>query len=473
MDEVEGLKGGNEVYQQSILGTIENLKNTPPHTALDVPSSSTASGYYTGTNQSNCSNRQVGPIKIYDEMRSHTSHRISPIEEDAATPTPQNMARSAPVDTPPLLQSGPPMTANSMGNASTKTDKAGGNKRESNSSIFPKISRWSETTTSSGVRGFLRKGKPGKESEASMSNSEFDFWAESGHAGQQPDQFGETPGPAETVLSPAPPSSRGTDAPAHKASIRSSLEVKHPQPKQVYRHQFEQQAQQFINMEPSYNNTNTSLARYAGSQDGITMPTSPTSEGYTASMADSQLPARPPKILEEYEGDSSPTPLKEKKSKERNKDKTHRKDRTPKEGAELKDKETRRRERQERRERRERREREKENGGDRSHRSSKSKLTEETGAYLASDVDQVRPLFHKQSEFQTLPVAAGTAAMQYDDYNSYTDYDDYRSSEGGQSRDGQKKHGYGSHEEENDEEKSHVSSYNTNYNEGGSRVWFR
>jgi len=115
-------------------------------------------------------------------------------------------------------------------------------------------------------------------------------------------------------------------------------------------------------------------------------PMSPMSDGYTNSMADSNIHSqRPAKILEEYEATPSPVsgPLKEKRSKERNKDRSHRKDRARDREGEPKDKETRRRERLERKERH--REREKENGGERSNRSSRTKLKEIGGEYLEAD----------------------------------------------------------------------------------------
>ncbi|KAF8461930.1 hypothetical protein BDZ91DRAFT_797693 [Kalaharituber pfeilii] len=437
LDEVEGLKGGNEFYQQSILGTIENLKNTPPHTGQTgvdpAPSSTANSGYYTGTGPSagtsNGPSRQTSGMRIYDEIRNHTNHRISPIEENGPTP-PAPQSRSIQLmDTP---QPAAPPTANSSGNTPTKPNDKPEKKRESNSSsIFPKISRWSETTTSSGMRGLLRKTKVGKESEASMSNSDFDFWAESGQAGNQPGALVDSPGGQDLQSPGLPPSSRGTDAPVNQATIRSSLEVKHPQPKPVYRHQLEQQAQQFINMDPAFNHSSPSLVRFAGQTEANGNPMSPMSDGYTNSVTDSNLPsARPPKILEEYEGTPSPGPLKEKKSKERNKDRTHRKDREKDRDGEVKDKEARRRERMERRERRERRDREKEkeNGGERSHRSSRSKLKEAStgGEYLDTDfgrseVDQVRPLFYQQSsDFEE---QGGQGGEEFDDEAESPVYD--------------------------------------------------
>lgn len=409
LEEVEGLRDEKSlIYQQGILGAIERVKNTP---RLDPPSSSAAnSGYYTGTVPSAGGSvgpsRQASGIKVYDEMKNHTNHRISPIEENGPASV---QSRSLPLENSLPQISAPPASNHipSSGTTPTKATEKGGMKRESNtSSIFPKISRWSETTTSSGVRGFLRKGKAGKESEASQSNSEFDFWAESGHPGHQPDQFAPTPR-GDDLQSPAlPPSSRGTDAPVNQATIRSSLEVKHPQPKMVYRHQLEQKAQQLLSMDPVLNQSNPSLVPSLNEKD-LNFPVSPISDGYTNSMADSSLPpARPPKILEEYEGTPSPVPgpLKEKKSKERNKDRSHRKEREKDRDIEPRDKETRRRER---REKKERREREKENGGERSQRSSKAKLKEVPGEYIeaefgGSELDQVRPLFshHRSVESQ-------------------------------------------------------------------------
>ncbi|RPB27853.1 hypothetical protein L211DRAFT_845855 [Terfezia boudieri ATCC MYA-4762] len=518
LDEVEGLRDDKALmsqYQQSILGTIECIKPTPPHTALDPPSSSTAnSGYYTGTGPSVVGSaggpsRQASGIKVFDEVRNHTNHRISPIEEHGPSPV---HTRGLPIESPPQQISAPP-TANlninitSSGTTPTKIiEKAGGKRESNNSSIFPKISRWSETTASSGVRGFLRKGKAGKESEASMSNSEFDFWAESGQNGHQPDQFVDSPRGHDLQSPGLPPSSRGTDAPVNQATIRSSLEVKHPQPKTVYRHKLEQQAQELLNMNPDMNHSSPSLVR-SFDDKGVNAPMSPMSDGYTNSMAASDVPpARPPKILEEYEGTPSPVsgPLKEKKSKERNRDRAHRKDREKDRDAEYKDKETRRRERQEKRERRERREREKENGGEKSQRSSKSKLKEVGGEYLETDfrseLDQVRPLFsHYQSMESEVSLEASELQLQSqvqtpvsenwergkrkkyykgtgnnDNCNLAADYDDYRS-DGVQSRDeifGKRNILGGDYGSGSGSGGENWVEHN-NHNDTSDRVWFR
>lgn len=506
LDEVEGLRDDKALmsqYQQSILGTIEGIKPS----VLDPPSSSAAnSGYYTATGPSvggsaGGPSRQASGMKVYDEMRNHTNHRISPIDENVPT----IQSRGLPIDSPPQQISAPPTAINITSGGTTPVkaiEKAGGKRESNNSSIFPKISRWSETTTSSGIRGgFFRKGKAGKESEASMSNSEFDFWAESGQNGQHPEQFQDGHG-AQDLQSPGlPPSSRGTDAPVNQATIRSSLEVKHPQPKTVYRHKLEQQAQELLNMNPDLNHSNPSLVRSFDEKSGA--PMSPMSDGYTNSMAASDLaPARPPKILEEYEGTPTPVsgPLKERKSKERNKDRTHRKERGEKDrDVGDKDKETRRRERQERKERRERKEREKENGGERSHRSSRSKL-KEGGEYLEpdfrSELDQVRPLFSHsqpmesevsleaselqlQSQVQT-PVSEkwerGTRKKHYRGHNDENvnlggDYDDTRS-DGGQSRD--EIFGKGKRNSAGGGSGSGGENWTEyNHNDAGNRVWFR
>jgi len=497
-------------YQQSILGTIEGIKPTPPHTALDPPSSSTAnSGYYTGTGPSVVGSaggpsRQPSGIKVFDEVKNHTNHRISPIEEHGPSPV---QTRGLPIENPPQQISAPPTTnLNVTSNGATPTkvaEKVGGKRESNNSSIFPKISRWSETTTSSGVRGFLRKGKAGKESEASMSNSEFDFWAESGQNGHQQDQFVDSPGGQDLQSPGLPPSSRGTDVPVNQATIRSSLEVKHPQPKTVYRHKLEQQAQELLNMNPDMNHSNPSLVRSFDDKSGNT-PMSPLSDGYANSIAASDLPlAKPPKILEEDEGTPSPVlgPLKEKRSKERNKDRTNRKDREKDRDAEYKDKETRRRERKERRERRER---EKENGGERSHRSSKSKLKEVGGEYLEaefrSELDQVRPLFsHHQSMESEVSLEAPELQLQSqmqtpasgnwergkrkkhykgagnsDNGNLATDYDDYRLG-GAQSRDeifGKRNSTGGGYGSGGTSEGENWVEYH-NHNDASNRVWFR
>jgi hypothetical protein len=245
--DVEGLKGGQEFYQQSLmqsqsLGTFDafkspgNTETTGTETGGPANSSGANSGYYSGV-----PSQPSATARIYQDERPRQSTRISPIEEDAVHRTPPREVRggSLPSNTP-LETRGPP-TASS--NHNTPTKSAEKNKRESgSSSIFPKISRWSETTASSTVRGFLKKKNHAGEL-SDESRSDLNFW-ETSMKNIQPEPLSPY-SEGQRAMSPIPPSSRGTDAPINHSN-RRSLEVHAPQPRLPYNHQLEAQAQQLM-----------------------------------------------------------------------------------------------------------------------------------------------------------------------------------------------------------------------------------
>ncbi|CAZ80404.1 unnamed protein product [Tuber melanosporum] len=238
LGEVEGLKGGQNFYQQSLLqsqsmGTFDAMKSVTEGQDTNPNSSGGNSGYCSGA-----PSKQPSSSRIYQDERPHQPTRISPIEEDTALRTPpRSRGGSIPLETPPDARA--PPTAFSNENTPTKSEKH--QKRESNSSsLNPKNkSRWSETTASSGFRAMFGRGNRGE------SRSDVDLYDPSIPKDmQQGSAYSEEP--AERAHSPhPPPSSRDTDAPINHSN-RRSLEVHHPQPRIPYNHQLEAQAQQLL-----------------------------------------------------------------------------------------------------------------------------------------------------------------------------------------------------------------------------------
>ena len=262
--------------------------------------------------------------KPYDP---HQPAAISPIQEDTVPETSPRADRGEPLaldTTPPN-----PKFTSSLGNTPTKSEKHV--KRESgNSSIFPRISRWSETTASTGLKNFLTKGKPqqggGVGSEPTSSPTAFNFW-ETGTAGGAHGDLHQSPfdSDGQRTGSPlVPPSLRDTDATVNQSN-RISLDIQHPRPRVTYNHQLEQQAQQltaeggFIPSSPQ-NPSVSSLGNYpplgpGGFQNGKLL--SPLAQDayaqHQAQMANAAAPPppRPPKVAEDgggggsHDGDSS------------------------------------------------------------------------------------------------------------------------------------------------------------------------
>lgn len=262
--------------------------------------------------------------KPYDP---HQPPAISPIQEDAV---PESLPRGEPLaldTTPPN-----PKFAGSLGNTPTKSSEKHVKRESGNSSIFPRISRWSETTASSGLKNFLSKSKPqqggGAGSEPTSPPTAFNFW-ETGTAGGAHGDLHQSPfdSDGQRTGSPlVPPSLRDTDATVNQSN-RISLDIQHPRPRVTYNHQLEQQAQQltaeggFIPSSPQ-NPSVSSLGNYpplgpGGFQNGKLL--SPLAQDayaqHQAQMANAAPPPpRPPKVVEDggvgggegsHDGDSS------------------------------------------------------------------------------------------------------------------------------------------------------------------------
>ncbi|EHK96370.1 hypothetical protein M7I_7930 [Glarea lozoyensis 74030] len=195
------------------------------------------------------------------------------------TPTQEShRGSSAPLGTPPQQNVAPA----SLSNENTpRTDKSKKHKSSSSSGWIPKVSRWSETTTSTLFRGFRSSGRSsGKkgdeqfEEQPSRSGSDSGDYAEktghdpygddklhSGFSQEQVQQYDENESPS--LLPP--------EDPKYKAH-RNSLNLQHPQPRPGPTHRYQ-----------------TALEYQAPFYD---QPMSPTSLDWGSSTSVNRLPAQ-------------------------------------------------------------------------------------------------------------------------------------------------------------------------------------
>lgn len=237
-----------------------------------------------------------------DNRFDNNEHLLTPVRENLR-------GGSAPLGTPPQQTVAPA----SLSNENTpRTDKSKKHKSSSSSGWIPKVSRWSETTTSTILRGFRSSG--GRSSGRKEDNQFADPRSRSGSdLGEYPDhdpydgEMPNSPGYLQENENPAdllPP-----EDPKYKAH-RNSLLLQHPQPRQGPTHRYqtalESQAHHFDTpLSPaSANWSQTSLNRlppqqtnrYSGDTN-LTAPLTPASEeGYSnMSPSNQQAPVRPPK----------------------------------------------------------------------------------------------------------------------------------------------------------------------------------
>ncbi|KAL8949819.1 MAG: hypothetical protein Q9222_004106 [Ikaeria aurantiellina] len=240
--------------------------------------------------------------------------------EELLTPTREyTRAESAPLATPPQARA--PTGANSNENTPrTGTDKSRKHK-SSSSSFFPKISRWSKTTTSStgdNVRSSRHQPRP--LSEASRSGSDVQYNGNDHYDPQGEDRLRSNDSLANDPMgqearprSPLVPSTVSED-PKYQAH-RNSLNLQHPQPRpgptHRYQTQLESRAHDFgspISPTSDTWGSNPSLARFApvgpgNRHSGNAGYLSPISDagGSEASASTSHTPAppRPPKVRDD------------------------------------------------------------------------------------------------------------------------------------------------------------------------------
>ena len=352
LGDVEGLKAAQELprpggVQTSSMNSYDNLRTLPegyePEGQAGTGSPHpTGSGYF-----SNPSTRQPSAMRGMDG-RKVSEHRISTVpegdedfdggvgrvenEDDLLTPTRQSprlqveeqvtprrdttRGTSVPLETPPQTQ---PASGSRTAENTPRTDK--GRKHKSNSSsIFPKISRWSETTASTVARQFRGNGRRAKDVEPpSRSGSEVESWGElPSHEVQGGDRLPyaysreQTPtGHDARPASPLIPQDTQDD-PKYQVH-RNSLNLQHPQPRPGptyrYQNQLESQIDNYgytpsISSDAGLSSQNAnrysvgSGQRYSGT--GVNL--SPISYGgYSGGSAADQTapPPRPPKIPDE------------------------------------------------------------------------------------------------------------------------------------------------------------------------------
>lgn len=233
-------------------------------------------------------------------------------DERLQTPT-QDFPRgaSAPLDTPP--QQNIPQA--SLSNENTpRTDKSKKHKSSSSSGWIPKVSRWSETTASTVLRGFRSSGRSSGRKEEytppSRSGSDLGNYPEHDQFEQDKLHSGFSEEQMQHYDENEPPSLLPPEDPKYKAH-RNSLNLQHPQPRPGPTHRYqtalESQAPFFdqptspksldwgsstsVNRLPAQQ-TN----RYSTGTNNTAGNLSPISDGgYSNASASNQAPARPPK----------------------------------------------------------------------------------------------------------------------------------------------------------------------------------
>jgi hypothetical protein len=212
---------------------------------------------------------------------------------------------SVPLGTPPQHL---PVTNTSLSNENTpRTDKSKKHKSSSSSGWIPKVSRWSETTTSSILKGFRNSGRnSGRKENDQFAEPLSRSGSDLGNYTDHHDPYGDDK--LDTGYSPEhfqqydeaePRSLLPPEDPKYKAH-RNSLNLQHPQPRPGPTHRYqtalESQASNFdAPMSPKSLDfgSQLSLNRLPPQQQNRYSNTSPVSDG--AYSHGSQAPARPPK----------------------------------------------------------------------------------------------------------------------------------------------------------------------------------
>ena len=338
LDNVEGLKAGQDVQPRIGLSrgnsynSEENVRGVaqdgyePEGQAgtsstgnqsgsLSIPPSGHSSGFRGYNGRRGSQNRVSTVLEGDEELETHEQHLLAnqfENNEQLLTPT-RELPRggSAPLETPPMANV-PLGTQSNEHTPKTTTDKSQSRKhKSSSSSFFPKISRWSKTTASSGNDNARNNGRRDQAlSEASRSGSELNYNSNGHYDPHGDDRLRSN----ESLEEDRPPSplipSQVSEKPAYHAH-RDSLNLQHPQPRQGptgrYQHHLESQAQTFGSpISPSSDQwgSNPILSRFtagAGNRhSGGAGNLSPISDaGYSEVSERSNAPARPPKIKDD------------------------------------------------------------------------------------------------------------------------------------------------------------------------------
>ncbi|KAI9719079.1 MAG: hypothetical protein M1812_003709 [Candelaria pacifica] len=339
LGEVEGLKAAQELRpngtQPTSLNSYDNLRTVPegyePEGHAGTSSTTNQSGYF-----SNPPSRQTSGMRGYEGRRA-SDHRISTVvegdeelvaqeqqspnrrsyqDEPLLTPTQEvHRGGSVPLNTPPQAY----VPTGAQSNEHTPRTEKNRKHKSNSSSIFPKISRWSETTASSVAKNFRNSGRKEKaQSEASRSGSDMNYYGDEHYDPQGDDRIRSTYSldqdqrPGEN-RSPSPLIPQGMQEDPKYQAHRNSLLLQHPQPRpgptHRYQHHLESQAQNYGSpMSPTSDQwgSNPSLVRFptgAGNRhSGGAGNLSPISDGgYSEVSAAKQTsaPPRPPKVPDE------------------------------------------------------------------------------------------------------------------------------------------------------------------------------
>lgn len=252
--------------------------------------------------QNRISTVMEGDEELDTPDQNASNHRIDN-DQEALTPTREFLrSGSVPLGTPPQVHI-PTGAQSNEHTPKTGTDRSRRH-RSSNSSFFPKISRWSKTTASSvgeNLKGAGRRERP--LSEASRSGSEGHYQAHNHYDAQGGDRLRSNDSlerevfvQADRPASPLIPS-QVSEKPKYQAQ-RDSLNLQHPQPRMPghrYHHQLESQAHNFGSpISPSSDQwgSNPSLARFppgvGNRQSGGAGNLSPISDAYSDISASEQ-----------------------------------------------------------------------------------------------------------------------------------------------------------------------------------------
>jgi hypothetical protein len=231
--------------------------------------------------------------------------------QELLTPTRENIrGSSAPLGTPPPQVA--PLSYSNENTPRTATDKSKRHKSSSSSGWIPKVSRWSETTASTVLKGFRSSGRSSGRKDDQFTDPQSRSGSDLGNYGEH-DPYGDD----RLQYSPdrqqeeneIPSSLLPPEDPKYKAH-RNSLNLQHPQPRPGPTHRYqtalESQAHSFdAPMSPaSANWSQTSLNRlpvpqtnrYSGGTNNTGNMSPPMSDGpYSPGATTTQPPARPPK----------------------------------------------------------------------------------------------------------------------------------------------------------------------------------
>ena len=349
LGEVEGLKagqgirpGGGDARAES-LDSYNNMRAAGPDGYEPEGQAGTGStgqsGYF-----SNPPSREASAMRNRDSRRGSQNRVSTVLEADEEpdlleqkafqtendqllTPTKENgRVGSVPLGTPPQSQI-PIGTQSNEHTPKTGTDKSRKHK-SSNSSFFPKISRWSRTTASSvgdNFRNSMDRRQQRPFSEASRSGEDLQQYETNDHYDHHGDDRLRSNDSLENdqvtrdiAQETRPPSplipSHVSEDPKYQAH-RNSLNLQHPQPRpgptHRFQHHLESEAQNFGSRSPISPTSDTfgsdpTLARYVpgvtNRYSGLAGNLAPISDGgysETSEAEQAAAPPRPPKVKDD------------------------------------------------------------------------------------------------------------------------------------------------------------------------------